>query len=289
MRSMTGFGVGEADLPDGRVVVEARSLNHRYLEIRCRLPSEIADQTFYVEQISRARLVRGRFDISVQLERTATPPGLDTARARAVYEALARLRDELAPGTEISVGALAAIPDLFTTQKQPNPDNLRTALSQALDDALSALDAMREQEGTALAAELSSRLERVRGLSIAIEEASPEMVARLARRLKERIDRLLSGGGAEVEPGRLETEIALLADRADITEEIVRLKSHVAQFQSLLGDPEPAGRRMDFLLQEMGRETNTVGAKCQDSALSHLVVELKAELSRMREQVQNVE
>jgi uncharacterized protein (TIGR00255 family) len=289
MRSMTGFGLGERALGGGRVCAEVRSLNHRFLELRVRLPLEIADQTFFVEQLCRERLGRGRYDVSVRLDGSALPtPELDVQRVRGAYQTLQRLRDELAPGSELPLGLLAGFPGLLSTASVSDPEPLRGALSQAINAALESLDEMREAEGSHLASELGERLQLVRGLLGELARQAPALLEAQEKRLQQRLARLL--GGVEVlDPARLAMEVAILVDRCDTTEEFVRLGSHFDQFEALLRAAGPSGRKLDFLLQEMGRETNTIGAKCQDASLSHLVVALKAEVERLREQVQNVE
>jgi uncharacterized protein (TIGR00255 family) len=288
MRSMTGFGMGEASLGDGRVNVEVRSLNHRFLELRVRLPPELAEQTFFVEQLCRRALERGRYDVSVRVDGRALPPvEIDFERVRRSYATLQRLRDELAPGSDLPFSVIASQPELIVGPVNPDPGPLRDALEKSLTRALDNLALMRSAEGTALAIELAQRLEAARNLHGIIAARSPAQAQAQAERLRTRVARLL--GDMEVDQARLMTEIALLAERSDITEELVRLGSHFDQFGSSLEAPGPVGRQLDFLLQEIGRETNTIGAKCQDAAASQLVVLLKAEVERLREQVQNVE
>jgi uncharacterized protein (TIGR00255 family) len=289
MRSMTGFGLGEAPLRQGRVTAEVRSLNHRFLELRLRLPPELVDYTFFVEQLCRERLGRGRYDVSVRVDAAALPGvELDTARARGMYDALARLRDELCPGTELPLSVLTGVPGLMVTAEAADAGPSQQALAASLRMALDNLDRMRDAEGTSLAAELRTRLGALSGLVETLRERAPGVVAAQEKRLAERVARML-GGAEGLDPARLAMEVALLADRADITEELVRLASHFGQFAELLETAGPSGRRLDFLLQEMAREANTVGAKCQDAGLSHLVVSLKADIERLREQVQNIE
>lgn len=289
MRSMTGFGVGEAHLRQGRVTVEVRSLNHRFLELRLRLPPELVDHTFFVEQLCRERLGRGRYDVSVRVDAAALPGvELDAARARAMYGALARLRDELCPGTELPLSMIAGIPGLMVTSEASDAGHSQQALAASLRMALDNLDQMRAAEGGSLAAELRARLGALSGQVETLRERAPSVVSAQEKRLAERVARML-GGADGLDPARLAMEVALLADRADITEELVRLASHFGQFAELLETTGPSGRRLDFLLQEMAREANTIGAKCQDASLSHLVVSLKADIERLREQVQNIE
>ena len=282
---MTGFGVGDAPLGDGRVTVELRALNHRFLDVRVRLPEELTDQSFFIEQLARESLARGRFDVGVRLEGAALPPPMFSIdRARALYRGLCTLRDELAPGTELPITALTGMPDLVTTPTTADSAGARAALKAGFDAALRRLD-----EGEALMRELRARLESCRRLRATISARGGEMLEGYRARLRERLDRLLSESGVQLDPGRLEAEMVILADRSDVTEELVRLESHFDQFTRLLEADGPVGRRLDFLLQEIGRESNTIGAKSQDAPIAHLVVEMKAELERIREQVQNVE
>lgn len=290
MQSMTGFGLGEAALCDGRLSLELRALNHRFVDIRVRLPNEIADQTAFVEQLARERLSRGRFDIGVRIIGAALPAArFSLTRAREVYAALTELRDALAPGTEVPLSAITALPELVTAPADLDPELLRKALASAFHGAVARLDEMRKREGDALARELEARLGSCRRLLAAIRERK-DLVLELQRaRLHERVERLLAGTGLKAEPQRLETELAILADKSDIAEELVRLESHFDQFALIAADPNPSGRRLEFLLQEIGREANTIGSKSQDAATAHLVVELKTEVERIREQVHNVE
>ncbi len=287
---MTGFGTGDAPLGDGRVVLELRALNHRYLDVRVRLPEELVDQAFFLEQLARERLARGRFEVAARLEGSALPPArFSIERARALYRGLQELRDELAPGSALPMTALAAMPDLMTRPATAERGAAQVALQSAFGDALRRLTDMRSHEGKALSRELSARLLSARQLRAHISVRGPELLEAARARLRERLDRLLSDTGLQLDAGRLEAELAILADRSDVTEELVRLECHFDQFAHLLEAEGPVGRRLDFLLQEIGRESNTIGAKTQDARTAHLVVEMKAEIERIREQVQNVE
>jgi uncharacterized protein (TIGR00255 family) len=289
MRSMTGFGCGEAELDGNKLTCELRALNHRFLDVRVRMPDELASQAFFVEQLARERLSRGRFDVGVRLEDGGGIARFSPVRARAVYQSLLELRDELAPGTEVPVAALASLPQLLIEAPRTSARGLEQALQHAFAVALTRLDEMRGREGQALARELAERLTALRSLMKQAKALSEGAAERQLSRLRERVGRLLSDVAGGPDAGRLETELALLADRSDVTEELVRLGSHFDQFQALLTDPEPVGRRLEFLLQEMSREANTLGSKSQDVKLSHLVVDIKSQLEKIREQVQNVE
>lgn len=289
MRSMTGFGCGHAELDGDQLTCELRALNHRYLDVRVRMPEELAAHTFFAEQLARERLSRGRFDVGFRLEGGLPRARFSLPRAREVYEGLLRLRDELAPGTEVPVAALASLPELLVEPSRDSAEGLEQALSSAFSRALAGLDQMREREGQALGRELRERLAALRGSAEAAKALSHGAAGRQLARLRERLARLLSELGQTPDPGRLETELALLADRGDVTEELVRLASHCDQFEALLAETAPIGRRLEFLLQEMSREANTLGSKSQDVKLSHLVVDIKSQLEKLKEQVQNVE
>ncbi len=292
---MTGFGLGEATLFGGRLLLEVRSLNHRFLEVRVRLPSELAEHTFFVEQRCRQLLQRGRYDVAVRLEGTDIQPfGIDLQRARKVYEDYERLRREVfhgQPDAAVSLSAVASAPGVVQTGVNLDPERAREALNAALEAALSDLHKMRRTEGEHLKKELLARVDSSRLLCGKVRERSPQLVADYRRRLSDRLLKLLAatGSGSMVDSTRLELEVALLAEKTDVTEELARLDCHFTQFADLCSDPQPVGRRLDFLLQELGREANTIGSKCPDAETSYLVVELKAELERLREQVQNVE
>lgn len=290
MRSMTGFGVGEAPLADGALSLEARSVNHRYLDVRVRMPRDLAEHGLYVEQLARAKVSRGRLEISVH--HTASAGGalvLDKARAQAVLKGLREVAQELGIHEPVPLSVLGSVPDLFVPTGERDPEAVRGALSTTLERALVALDEMRKVEGRNLGADLRARLGDVASHVARIGQRAPEVVVHCRVRFRERIERLLDGSGQRLEVSRFEQEVALLADHMDVAEELTRLGSHCGQFSKLLEADEPVGRRMDFLLQEMSREVNTVGAKSADAEIALRVVELKAELERMREQVQNVE
>jgi uncharacterized protein (TIGR00255 family) len=290
MRSMTGFGLGEVPLGRGRLGVEIRGVNHRFLDVRVRVPRELGDMATFIEQIARERLARGRYEVALRIDGPAlAAPSLDRERARSAYRALCELRDELAPGTDVPLSLLAVVPDLFVSSAEREPGPLRAAAQSAFEAAVRGLDDMREQEGASLREDLVRRIERVKQLTRQIEKRAPEILQAQRQRLKERAERLRAGNDVEVDGARLEQEIAIFAERCDVCEELTRLESHCMQFVGLFESQESTGRRLDFLLQEMAREVNTVGAKSLDAAVAHAVVDVKAEIERMREQVQNVE
>ncbi len=293
---MTGFGVGNAPVGGGRIGVEVRAVNGRFLDVRVRLPPELAELSGMVETEARKCLSRGRCDISIRAEGAIfAAPAIDKERARAAYRALVELKDELAPGADVPFSMLSALPDLFSPVRASNCAPFEKAVRAALASALDDLDLMRKKEGRAIADDLSRRVATARHLMEGISGRAPDLLEIQARKFKERFARISSivaEGQPDsdlVDPLRVEQEMALLLERSDISEELTRLASHVEQMLAYLPDDEPVGRRLDFLLQEMAREINTIGAKSQDLRTVHLVIELKAEIERMREQVQNVE
>jgi uncharacterized protein (TIGR00255 family) len=296
---MTGFGLGEAALAPiaggphaggGKLCVEIRSVNHRFCDVRVRVPRELGDLASFVEQLARERFTRGRFEIAVRVEGVALGAAvLDRERARAAYTALCTLRDELAPKSEVPLAMLASIPDLFVPGVEREIEAVRAALRKAFDGAVAALDSMRRREGDELAKDLCARLETVRTLARQVKQRSPEVVEGQKKRLRDRAERLRLAADLGADGVRLEQEIALFAERIDICEELTRLGSHCDHFSSLLAGEDAVGRRLDFLLQEMAREANTVGSKSPDAPIAHAIVDIKAEIERMREQVQNVE
>jgi uncharacterized protein (TIGR00255 family) len=290
MQSMTGYGSGRAALGEGQVVLDLRTVNHRFLDVRVRLPSRIQGRTPTVERVIRARLERGRVDVTARLEGQTLPqPTLDLERARAVYAELAALRDELNPEEPLPLALLSSVPDLFTVDRNIDEEALDRSLEQAAVAACDAVMAMRDKEGDALAAELRSRLSDLGAGVGALKLAVPEMLEARRTRLRDRLDALLAGVNGELEPSRLEQEIALLADRTDVAEELVRLDSHRDQMLELIENSSaPVGKRIDFLLQEMAREANTIGSKVQDATMTTHVIALKACIEQMREQAQNV-
>ncbi len=288
---MTGFGSASAHADELALSVEIRSVNHRHLDVRTHLPPEIASLSKSLEEIVRKRLSRGRVDLSVQLgarDGGAARPIVDIDAARAYYAACQHIAQVLE--IPLTVSAEHVVDAASNLRAPPPPldlEPIEAALGGAVDSALTALITMREAEGRALAEELAGHIERVRELRGAIADDIDRVVREKKRKLEVRVQELL--GDATLDPARVAQEIALLADRMDVTEELERLASHCDQFNGLLSMDSSVGRKLDFLIQEMNREANTIGSKCADAALAHVVVELKAELERMREQAQNVE
>jgi len=291
---MTGFGRSTCEVDGLGLEVEARSVNHRHLDLRIRLPRVLADEENRLKKRIQAELSRGKVDITVSLvmESSESTLEIDETIAAQYVEAAQNLRERHGLTQELGVSSLLSLPGVTRLiETEVDPQTLVGPLERSIDEAIAALVAMRVAEGATLAAEFEGRLAHVVDLADRFEARSEEVVEVARQRLKKRADQIKRDVGL-VDDARLHQEIVIAADRLDITEELVRLRSHVDQFRETLasaGNHSPVGRRLDFLLQELGREANTVGSKASDAPLAQDVVELKTELERIREQVQNVE
>jgi uncharacterized protein (TIGR00255 family) len=288
---MTGYGKGEFDSPRGVITVEIRSVNHRYGEVSVRMPRQFfALENELKRQIS-AHLKRGKIDVSVQWDEVSgveSVPQLNSELAKGYFEAFGHLSRELGLTHEVPLSLVIAQKGVMRDVGTAVEDaEIQPQLVQAVATALAAIDSMRTKEGGALSSDLLARRSQIAQWVDQINERTPAMVIEYQQKLTARLEQLL--GSTELDPARLAQEVALLADRCDITEELVRLSSHFDQFDAALKLKEPVGRKLDFLMQEMNREVNTIGSKANDAAIATLVIQIKAEMEKMREQVQNVE
>ncbi len=291
IKSMTGYGRGQSDAGEGSWVAELKTVNSRYLDFHLRLPPGLAALEERIKKHLAARLTRGRVNLTVTASGAAgaTPRlVLNRPLVREYKRVLAELQQELGISQDPGIMPFLHNRDLILSQEEgPDPEALWRQLEPALSLALAEVEQMRAAEGRALAEDLGARLEVVDRLFRQAAARSPEVVAGYRERLRERIAALTAD--SEPDPQRLALEVAVIADKADITEEAVRAASHIEQFKAFLQNGEPVGRKLDFLLQEMNREANTMGSKTPDAAAGQIIVELKAELERIREQVQNIE
>jgi uncharacterized protein (TIGR00255 family) len=291
IRSMTGFGQKHAPWQDGAVTVEVRSVNHRFLEVACRLPRPLHALEEPFKKAVQQRCSRGRIDVTVSVQGGKGRGGLiklDQAMAKQYHQALRRLKTSLKLPGSIDVALVAGLRDVLTVSDQPPEDpQLAKLVHQLAEEALDQMHAMRQREGTALAKDIHGRIQALKDHRLAIAGRAPILLQEGFERMKQRIEKLLGGEAPDVP--RLHQELAMYADRGDITEEIVRLDSHMLQFEEHLKRAESVGKTLEFLLQEMGREVNTIGSKANDAVIAGHVVQMKAELERVREQVQNVE
>ncbi len=295
VRSMTGYGAAEPSADGGRWWVEVRSTNHRFLEVVVRLPRELGALEDRVRAAVAERVRRGRVEVLVREDSGLRPREavVDTALARRYADALERLRRELGLAEPVTLGALLALPEVVRLEEtRPDPEATWETLQPVLRRALDRLVDMRAAEGGRLAADLRERLSRLEGWVERVAQRAEELPRAYAQRLRQRVAELLRSLDVDQTPdeARLALEVAAFADRCDVREELVRLRSHLQEARALLeGSDGSVGRKLEFLLQEMQREVNTVGSKAADLEVTRAVVEMKSELEAIREQVQNVE
>jgi uncharacterized protein (TIGR00255 family) len=295
VRSMTGYGAAEVEAQTGRWWVEVRSTNHRFLEVVVRLPRDLGALEDRVRAAVAGRVRRGRVEVLVREEATgrARSVTVDTELARQYAQALETLRRELGIQDSLNLAALLALPEVVRLEEvRPDVELAWQALRTGLDQALDSLVRMREAEGAHLVEDLAARVARVEEWVEEVSRRAEELPRVYAQRLRERVAELVRALGVERPPdeARLAMEVAAFADRCDVREELVRLRSHLHQARALLHASDGAvGRKLEFLLQEMQREVNTVGSKAGDLDVTRAVLEMKSELEAIREQVQNVE
>lgn len=298
VKSMTGFGRGSFEEENFSVTVEIKSVNHRYNEIAIRLPHFLNPLEDKIRKTILASISRGRVDVFVTARYTATGAvnvSVDNPLALAYHTALLEVGDAIGiTSPNISDQAeilyLARCPDVITAKEGLfDCDGYWPKIKQAVDQAVGALVSMREAEGKNIVGDFYKRLDLIEQHVLAIEKRSPLAVAEYQAKLTERLDALLADKKISADPDRVLQEVAIFADRVSITEEIVRLKSHIRQFRLILESAQPVGRKLDFLVQEFNREANTIGSKANDFELAKTVVEVKAEIEKIREQIQNIE
>lgn len=291
IKSMTGYGRVET-LYDGRnIVVEAKSVNHRFLEISLKMPSILFPLELEFKKKISEKFRRGRIDVSIRLEgegAESADVNLNVDAARSYFNVLTRLKGEFGITEPITLRDLTSFKDIFAPPAARELDaSFLHQVEKTLQEALSILVGMRQEEGASLFSDMQMRLQNIREMMELIRERAPQVVLDYQRRLSARIKDLAAG--FELDDARLAQEVAVMADRCDITEEIVRMGSHISQFEGLLKSDDAEGRKIDFLLQEMNREINTIGSKCNDLDIARQVIEAKSELGKLREQAQNIE
>lgn len=289
-KSMTGYGKGEIHLDNGRITVEMRSVNHRYGEISIKLPRNLIRFENDVRKAVSERVKRGKIDVFIQMDTDAQsrPPTVNITLAKAYYREFSRLRDELGIREEVPLALVVAQKDVLAVfEDDDREDDMLEGLLAAVAGAVDSMDAMRIREGRELADDLAGRRANLARLIDRVAARAPSVPHEYLDKLKTRLAQFKTDNFPD--DTRIVQEIALMADRCDITEELVRFGSHLVQFDAALESVEPVGRKLDFILQEMGREVNTIGSKANDAEIAACVVELKAELEKIREQVQNIE
>lgn len=289
--SMTGYGSAKGSVEGQEITVELKSVNNRYLDCSVRLPRNFLFAEDTVKQAVSAGVSRGKVDVFVSAQASqdsGTVVSVNEELARGYRDAVARIAETLGLESRLNAFSLARFPDVLTVERRElNKDKAAAALSEITAKAVEEFNAMREREGERLRRDMLGKLETIEGLVSVVEERSPQTVKEYRERLEARLRDILADRSLDEQ--RVITEAAIFADRTAVDEETVRLRSHIAQFRTMLEEGSPIGRKMDFLVQEFNRESNTIGSKCSDASLAKVVVDLKSEIEKIREQLQNVE
>lgn len=289
--SMTGYGSAKGSVEGQEITVELKSVNNRYLDCSVRLPRNFLFAEDTVKQAVSAGVSRGKVDVFVSAQASqdsGTVVSVNEELARGYRDAVARIAETLELESGLNAFSLARFPDVLTVERRElDKDKAAAALSEITAKAVEEFNAMREREGERLRRDMLGKLETIEGLVSVVEERSPQTVKEYRERLEARLRDILADRSLDEQ--RVITEAAIFADRTAVDEETVRLRSHIAQFRTMLEEGSPIGRKMDFLVQEFNRESNTIGSKCSDASLAKVVVDLKSEIEKIREQLQNVE
>lgn len=291
IKSMTGYGRGEHEEFGRSYVVEIKSVNHRYSDITVKYPKQLSYLEDTIKEFIAEHISRGKIDVyitQIKYSEDEIKVTVDHALASSYIKSLHELRDTYKLEDDVTVSNVAKFPDLLTVDRvEDDKDKVWSALLPAIEESLKNLTEMREKEGRKLFEDLSKRAEYIRSVVDEIKKRSPEVVQEYKTKLEERIKQLL--GDIPVDETRLAQEVAIFADKSSITEEIVRLYSHLDQLLSIMNEDVPVGRKLDFLVQEMNREINTIGSKASDIIITRYVVDVKSEIEKIREQIQNIE
>lgn len=290
IKSMTGYGKGTSSSTLGEISIEIKTVNHRFRDISTRLPMGLSSFEGTIKKSMESVVSRGKIDAFIGFESAGEEKifEVNLPIAKGYHLALTKLQKELDLKGDLNISQVASVRDVIKARDlEVDQALLEELILTALKKALTSLDEMRKTEGDSLSIDIKSRLSVIRDISKRVEAKQPELVDHYMTRLKKRINELT--GETNLEETRVIQEVAIMAEKSDVTEETVRLDSHIKQFEELLNIEGPVGRKLDFLIQEMNREVNTIGSKSGDSELSRCVVDMKAEIERIREQVQNVE
>lgn len=291
IKSMTGFGRGHAVLNGRDITVEIRAVNHRYYEFSCRLPRAFSFAEERLKSLLQGRISRGKLEVSVLVQNVTAVSEKITANKEVIgayVEALREIKDEFGLMDDLTLSSVMRLPDAFTVVKaETDEEQLWEDLKSVAEEALENFIKMREREGERMKADISGRLDVIEKNVSFVEERSPMIVESYRKRLYDRMCEVLDGKAAD--ENRIMLEAGIFSEKTAVDEETVRLRSHIAQFRDMLESAEPIGRKLDFLVQEMNRETNTIGSKVQDIEVTKVVVDQKSEIEKIREQIQNIE
>ena len=291
VKSMTGYGRARETLNGRDITVEVRSVNNRYLDCTVKMPRTYVFAEDAIKSRVQKAISRGKVDVFVSIDTSAADVSAVTVNeglVRSYYEALLQIKNTLHLEGEITPVALAKFPDVLSvTKAEEDLESVAADICRVLDEALCAYNEMRAVEGVRLAEDIAGRVTTIESVVTKVEERSPQTVAEYRTRLTNKMNEVLQS--TTIDENRILTEAAIFADKIAVDEETVRLRSHIAQLRTMLQGNEPVGRKLDFLIQEVNRECNTIGSKCNDLTIAQDVVNMKAEVEKIREQVQNIE
>lgn len=291
IKSMTGYGSAKGTAAGLALSVELKSVNNRYLDVSVKLPRTLMFAEEPVRSAVAKHITRGKVDVFITADASQSDSvevRVNEALLRGYISALGEVRDKFSLTDDMSLMSLCRLPEVLSTERRElDADELTSGLLAILEEALSGYDAMREREGEKLRDDVLGRIDEIGRLTGIVEERSPQTVAEYRARLEQKLRETLDG--MSVDDSRVLTECAIFADRVAVDEETVRLRSHLSQLKAMASGESPIGRKMDFLIQELNRESNTIGSKCQSADIARVVVDLKAEIEKIREQIQNVE
>ena len=291
IKSMTGYGSAKGTAAGLALSVELKSVNNRYLDVSVKLPRTLMFAEEPVRSAVAKHITRGKVDVFITADASQSDSvevRVNEALLRGYISALGGVRDKFSLTDDMSLMSLCRLPEVLSTERRElDADELTSGLLAILEEALSGYDAMREREGEKLRDDVLGRIDEIGRLTGIVEERSPQTVAEYRARLEQKLRETLEG--MSVDDSRVLTECAIFADRVAVDEETVRLRSHLSQLKAMASGESPIGRKMDFLIQELNRESNTIGSKCQSADIARVVVDLKAEIEKIREQIQNVE
>ena len=291
IRSMTGYGGAKGTVQGLELSIELKSVNNRFLDTSVRLPRTYLFAEEAVKAAVQRHISRGKVDVFVTVESAGTQDvvvKVNEPLLRGYLAALQQVSVICGVPNDATAMSLSRMPDVLTVEKaETDQDAVAAAITEVLEQALGEYDAMREREGEKLREDIASRVDTIERLVTRVEEESPRTVADYKARLEQKMREVLETAG--IEESRILTEAAIFADKVAVDEETVRLRSHMAQMREMLAGDKPVGRKLDFLVQEMNREANTIGSKCQNADIAKVVVDLKSEIEKIREQIQNIE
>ncbi len=291
IKSMTGYGSAKGTVEDLEIRVELKSVNNRYLDTSVRLPRSFLFAEEMVKSLVQKHISRGKVDVFINVDSSAAGDmvvKVNEALLKGYVDAIRHVALEYDLSDDLTAQSISRFPDVLTVEKKDlDAEAISAGIEKIVEEALKDFDAMRTREGEKLRDDVLMRLETIRGLVETVEEKSPETVAAYRRRLEQKMAEVL--GTAGIDENRILAEAAIFADHIAVDEETVRLRSHMAQLTGMINGNSPIGRKIDFLIQEFNREANTIGSKCQNSEIAHVVVDLKSEIEKIREQIQNIE